>query len=136
MRAHEAGGGPESIAYAEDELRAKLALSGPSGMTFGAYLNGVDEDEHGIALVRVESDASETREQKVMIIDTVAISPLLPPQYRPALEAAVSVGWMTVAITTPSSCRLVGLGRTALLVAALPIAELRAVAKSSALDLS
>ena len=40
-----------------------------TSMTFGWYLDGVDGDEHGVALVRFESEA------KVMIIDAILISP-------------------------------------------------------------
>ena len=40
-----------------------------SGMTFGCYLDGVDGDEHGVALVRFETEA------KLMIIDAILISP-------------------------------------------------------------
>ena len=62
-------------------------------MTFGAYLNGVEGDEHGIALVRFEDDSSssnELGEQKLMLIDQVTISPrVLPVQFRPALQDAV-----------------------------------------------
>ena len=54
-------------------------------MTFAAYLQGVDQDEHGIAFVHFESDSK----QKVMIIDKVLISPRLTPESRPLLEAAV-----------------------------------------------
>ena len=45
-------------------------------------------DEHGIALVRIEKDESspERREQTIMLIDTVIISPAIPRQSRPLLH--------------------------------------------------
>jgi hypothetical protein len=91
MYEHEAqGGDAEAVARTGDELRAELSLAADaSGKAFGAYLDGeVDGDEHGIALVRFE-DEFESSKRQVMIIDKVMVSPALPPQYRPPLEAAV-----------------------------------------------
>mmetsp|Transcript_41744 Transcript_41744/g.73417 ORF Transcript_41744/g.73417 Transcript_41744/m.73417 type:complete len:206 (+) Transcript_41744:97-714(+) len=78
--AHEMGGGEERLARADSELRAELALAVESSV-FGVYLNGVDGDEHGLALIRFERDA--------MNIDTVLVSPRIPPQMRPQLQEAV-----------------------------------------------
>lgn len=89
---YEAGAGPDRIARAGDELRAKFALAGPSAMTFGAYLGEVGGEEDGIALVRVESaspSADGEQDEMVMIIDTVAISPRFAKEHRPVLESAV-----------------------------------------------
>ena len=80
------------------ELRAQMALAasaGAAGVTCGAYLNGVDGDEHAIALVRFESPDDSADDDgagggKVMIIDTVLVTPVgVPPQMRAPLKDAV-----------------------------------------------
>ena len=89
MHEHEAGADPEGLACAGDEIRAQLALAaGSHGMTFAAFLNGVEDDEHGIALIRLEDDIERLLPQ-VMIIDKILISPALPPSYRPFLQEAM-----------------------------------------------
>mmetsp|Transcript_8468 Transcript_8468/g.17042 ORF Transcript_8468/g.17042 Transcript_8468/m.17042 type:complete len:209 (+) Transcript_8468:56-682(+) len=90
---HEAGGGVDQMARAEVELRAELGMAkDASSIMFGAYLNGVDGDEHGIALVRIETDTSPLatgRDRNVMVVDRVLISPAIPIQNRAPLHAAL-----------------------------------------------
>ena len=85
MYAHEAGGGEELLARTDAELRAELSLAADATV-FGAYGNGVDGEEHGLALVRFQRDDED---EKLMIIDTVVSSPKLPPYIRPTLHDAV-----------------------------------------------
>jgi hypothetical protein len=96
---HESGTNTSQLAKARAELQAELALASSStGMMFGVYLDGLDSDEHAIALVRFESgmdfDLSGSSERveepgKIMIIDRVMVSPALPPQLRPGLQDTV-----------------------------------------------
>ena len=99
MYEHEAGNDdPSQLARVQAELRAQMALAasaGAAGVTCGAYLNGVDGDEHAIALVRFESPDDSADDDgagggKVMIIDTVLVTPVgVPPQMRAPLKDAV-----------------------------------------------
>jgi hypothetical protein len=98
LYAHEAGGGEERIARVQAELRAEMALAAESTI-FGAYLSGVDDvaerkqnvdgDENAFALVRYEQDPSVEDEPKVMIIDSVVVSPQMPPHTRSSMQDAV-----------------------------------------------
>ena len=99
MYEHEAGNDdPSQLARVQAELRAQMALAasaGAAGVTCAAYLNGVDGDEHAIALVRFESPDDSADDDgagggKVMIIDTVLVTPVgVPPQMRAPLKDAV-----------------------------------------------
>ena len=99
MYEHEAGNDdPSQLTRVQAELRAQMALAasaGAAGVTCGAYLNGVDGDEHAIALVRFESPDDSADDDgagggKVMIIDTVLVTPVgVPPQMRAPLKDAV-----------------------------------------------
>ena len=85
--------GADQMARAEVELRAELGLAkDSSSVTFGAYLDGVEGEEHGLALVRFETDTSSLatgRDRNVMIVDRVLISPAVAIQSRAPLHAAV-----------------------------------------------
>lgn len=85
VQANEEGGGAARLAQTDAKLRAQLGMAEGSPM-YGAFLGGVDREEHGLALVRLEE---EERDQKVMIIDAVLISPAVPKQIRPSLRTAV-----------------------------------------------
>ena len=54
-------------------------------MIFASYLNGVENDEHTIALVRYQ----DTESERCMIIDDVLVSPTLTPQDRQPMCKAV-----------------------------------------------
>ena len=88
---NEAGSDASKLARAQAELKATMALStGPSSMTFGAYLNASsmnDGEEHGIALVRIEDGAQG---KSVMVVDVLLVSPALPKEVRPALHSVVA----------------------------------------------
>lgn len=86
--AYEAGGGEERLARAKSELQAEFSLAEESYI-FGAYLNGIDGDEHGLVLVRFESDTRIVGEPRIMNIDTVMVSPRLPLQSRAVLQGAM-----------------------------------------------
>ena len=83
---HQAGGTPQRLARAEQELRAELALAADASV-FGAYLNGVDGEEHGLALVRFENGSGSASD--IMIIHNVLISPCIMPDVRSELKEVV-----------------------------------------------
>ena len=98
MYEHEAGGDPNKLARAQAELRAQMALAasaGSAGVTIGGYLNGVDGDEHALALVRIEGESPESMAdasgaKSVMIVDTIVVTPVgVPAQMRDPLHKAV-----------------------------------------------
>ena len=98
---YELGGDAGRLARADAELRATMALcTGPSSMTFGGYLDGLDGEEDAIALVRVE-EAS-----KVMIIDALLVSPARPTPVRPALHAFVVQSLRAIGASEGMSVRL------------------------------
>lgn len=66
------------------------APSAATARVFGAYLNGLDGDEHGIAIVRFETDThADGVVERLMIIDGVLISPQMRRQFRPPLHSAI-----------------------------------------------
>ena len=59
-----------------------------SGTPLGFYLDGVDGDEHGMAVVRFVADAADPV-HKLMIIDAVLCSPSMPQQSWPPMHSAM-----------------------------------------------
>lgn len=69
-------------------LAREGGMAQDSATPFGFYLDGVDGDEHGLALVRFVSDASDPV-HKLMVIDAVLCSPAMPEQAWPPMHSAM-----------------------------------------------
>ena len=106
----ETGGEASKITRVQAELRAQMALAGAAGVTMGAYLHGLENEEHAIALVRFESETSglETgASAKVMFIDTVLVTPTgVPVKLRAPLHKAMVTSLRTLGEANGMTVRL------------------------------
>lgn len=109
----ETGGEASKITRVQAELRAQMALAasaGAAGVTMGAYLHGLEKEEHAIALVRFESETTglETgASAKVMFIDTVLVTPTgVPVQLRAPLHKAMVTSLRTLGEANGMTVRL------------------------------